>query len=119
MRQEASKFRHAFNGFIALIRSEPHFRFHLVAAVIVIAAGFYFDVSRGEWVALCLAIMAVLVAEAINTSIEHLTDVVHPEFHERAGKVKDIASASVLLAATGATVVGVVVFYDDVIGLFS
>ena len=52
----------------------------------------------------------VWVAEAINTSFEHLCDVVSPEFHASVQKSKDIAAGAVLICAIGTTVLGLLVF---------
>jgi diacylglycerol kinase len=59
--------------------------------------------------------MAVGITEALNTAIECLTDLVSPEFHPLAGKVKDISAGAVLIAAIGAAVVGAVIFVPKVI----
>lgn len=78
--------------------------------IAVIGAGFYFDISSMEWVALVLCIALVFAMEAVNTALEYLTDLVSPGFHPLAGKAKDAAAAAVLLAAAGAVVVGLVIF---------
>jgi len=52
----------------------------------------------------------VLALGAVNTALEYLTDLVSPDRHPLAGKAKDVAAAAVLLAATGAVVVGLIIF---------
>ena len=52
----------------------------------------------------------VLAAEAMNTALEYLTDLVSPEYHELAGKAKDAAAAAVLILAIAAAVIGFMVF---------
>jgi diacylglycerol kinase len=52
----------------------------------------------------------VWLAEALNTAIERLTDLVSPEFRPLAGEVKDLAAAAVLLSALGAVAVACAVF---------
>ena len=78
--------------------------------MVVTAAGWYFQITRQEWLALVLAMTLVLALEAVNTAIEYLTDLVSPEYHPLAGKAKDVAAAAVLIAAIGAVVVGAIVF---------
>ncbi len=51
-----------------------------------------------------------MVAEALNTSIEFLTDLVSPEWNDKAGQVKDLAAAGVLLSAITAIIIGIFVF---------
>jgi diacylglycerol kinase len=110
IRRQIDSFGYAFRGFWDLFRSEPNARFHAVAAVVVVAAGWYFDVERWEWAALALAMALVIALEAANTAIEYLTDLVSPDYHPLAGKAKDVAAAAVLIGAFGAVAVGVLVF---------
>ncbi len=110
VRKRISSFQYAFQGLSELFRSQPNARIHLLATCIVVALGCWFRISRMEWVALTICITLVLVLEAVNTALEYLTDLVSPEFHPLAGKVKDVAAAAVLLAAIGAATVGLLVF---------
>ena len=100
----------AFKGLKTLIVSENNARIHLVATAMVGIAGFYFDVSRQEWLWLLLAVVLVWLTEAMNTAIEKLVDLVSPEYHPLAGQVKDLTAAAVLITALFAlAVAGVVV----------
>ena len=83
---------------------------HLVATVLVVAAGAVLGVSHLEWVALVLAIASVWFAEALNTAFELLCDVTQPDFHPVVKKAKDVSAGAVLLAAIGAVVIGGLVF---------
>jgi len=68
-----------------------------------------------EWIVVVLCVAVVLSLEAMNTAIEHLTDLVSPGFHPLAGKTKDVAAAAVLLAAMGAVVVGLLIFLPKIL----
>lgn len=57
-----------------------------------------------------LCIGMVMSLEIINTSIEHLVNIVNPDFNEKAGKVKDLAAAAVLVASMIAAITGLLVF---------
>lgn len=103
-------FGFAISGLGFLIRSERNARIHVVVGLAVVFAGFYFEVSQTEWVLLSTAIILVLITEAINTAIELFADVMHPEFHEQIGRVKDLCAAAVLLSALYAVGVGIAVF---------
>jgi diacylglycerol kinase (ATP) len=105
---------HALDGIRTLLRDQHNAWIHALATVAVLAAGFYFYVSSTEWIALILAITIVWVAEALNTALEYLCDVVSPEFHPLVKKSKDIAAGAVLMAAMGAAAVGVIVFLPHV-----
>ena len=81
-----------------------------MATVLVVAAGALFRIAPAEWVLIVLAIACVWVAEALNTSIEFLVDLVSPEHHPPAAKAKDVAAGAVLAAAIGSAIIGGFVF---------
>lgn len=106
-----TSFKYAFSGIAKVFTSEFNFRFHSFAAISVIIVGFVFDITRTEWLFIILAIGIVLVAEAINSAIEKLVDLVSPQQNAKAGWVKDVAAGAVLIAAITAAVIGVLVFF--------
>lgn len=112
-------FVHAGRGCAALFRTERNALIHLLATVLVVAAGGVLRIERWEWCAIVLAIAIVLAAEAINTAVETLLDRIHPERHPEIGAAKDLAAGGVLLAAGGAAVVGAIVFGPRLIAAFS
>ena len=84
----------------------------------MIAAGLFFSVSTIEWCLLILAIAMVLCAEGMNTAIEFLTDLASPNFHELAGKTKDVAAGAVLISAIGAAIIGFIIFLPKIWAYF-
>lgn len=103
-------FRYAFQGVAGLFRSQPNTRIHLLSAALALTLGWFFSLSRPEWCLLALAIAMVFAAEAFNTALEYLTDLVSPEYNELAGKAKDAAAAAVLFSAMGAAAAGLALF---------
>lgn len=110
LRRRIDSFRYAFRGLADLFQSQPNARIHLVVACAVIVAGCGLRISRLEWLALIICMALVIALEAVNTALEHLTNLVSPDFHPLAGQVKDVAAAAVLVGAFGAVVVGLIVF---------
>lgn len=110
LKERLDSFRYAFKGIADLFRHTPNARIHLFVTICVIIAGFFFHITHIEWCILILCIALVLAAEAANTAIEYLTDLVSPDHHPLAGKTKDVAAAAVLLAAIGAAIVGLIIF---------
>ena len=112
-------FKNAFRGVFVFFTNYggAHALIHGVAAIVAISLGFYFSIQVMEWIAIGAVITLVLVAEIINSAIEQLTDLVHPEWHEKAGIVKDMAAGAVLLAAIFALITGLIIFYPYVIGM--
>ena len=100
-----ASFGHALRGLGVLLR-QPNAQLHVAAALGVTALGLALQVSALEWCALALAMALVLGAEALNTAIELVVDMVQPEWHALARDAKDVAAAGVLLCSVGAAVVG-------------
>ncbi|HFC09308.1 MAG TPA: diacylglycerol kinase family protein [Chloroflexi bacterium] len=102
-------FRHAFEGLGYLLHTQPNARIHAAATVGVVALGLWLRLEARSWALLAAAITVVWAAEAGNTALEALVDLVSPEVHPTAKAAKDTAAASVLLAASGAVVIGLLV----------
>jgi diacylglycerol kinase len=109
--REAASFACAFRGMASLLKSEVHARIHLAATIAVLVLGWWREISRGEWLAVLLAIGLVWVAEALNTAVEYVADLAHPDEHPEVKKLKDLAAAGVLFASVAALAVGLVVFW--------
>lgn len=99
-------FRFAFEGLAFMLRTQHNAWLHLIATLVVIAAGFFLQVRAGDWRWLVAAVTLVWLAEALNTAFEHLCDAVRPEFHISVKRAKDIAAAAVLICAIGAAAIG-------------
>lgn len=109
MRKRLLSFSHAFRG-IGFALSEPNFRIHLAAAAAAASLGWWLCLSPAEWCVVLLCFAAVMSAEAMNSAVEKLTDLVSPGHHELAGKVKDMAAGAVLISAIVAAAVGCIIF---------
>ena len=110
LRKRIQSFRYAFSGLWFVLKHEHNFRIHLLAAVVAVLAGFYFDISTYEWLAIILVITLVLSLEMVNSAIEKLADVVSPEKNEQIKVIKDMTAAAVLLAAMASLVVAALIF---------
>jgi diacylglycerol kinase (ATP) len=103
-------FNYAFEGVIHVLRTQRNMRIHFLIAVVVLAAAVVVGVTRFELIALLLAIAFVLIAEMINTAIEHTIDVATTSFDPMAKLAKDIAAGAVLIASVNAVGIGYLVF---------
>ncbi len=115
--ERAASFRHAIRGVLLVIRTQPNAWIHLVATLAVVIAGKLLNVSRGEWLALVIAIGLVWTAEALNTAIEFLADEISLERRERLGLAKDAGAGGVLLASIAAAIIGLIVFVPHLMAL--
>ncbi len=100
----------AFKGAYKLITTEHSVMVQFSLTVLLIIAGFYFEISREEWMMQILAFGLVLGIESLNTAVEKIADFIHPEFHDRIGFIKDIAAGAVMFAATAAIAVGLLIY---------
>ncbi|MFP6874263.1 MAG: diacylglycerol kinase family protein [Verrucomicrobiales bacterium] len=100
----------AFRGLAVLFCTQRNARVHLFFLVLAVACGFFFRISFIEWCLILLASGMVLAAEGLNTGLELLADVVHPERHPQVGRMKDMAAGAVLIAAITAVGVGIMIF---------
>ena len=104
-------FIYAGRGIYQLVRREQNARIHLLATVAVIIAGLFAGLNRYEWLGISIAVGMVWCAEAVNTAIEKLVDMVSPEHRPQAGLVKDVAAGGVLICAIMAIIIALLVFF--------
>lgn len=112
--KKRNRFSHAFRGLYVFFKTTRNLKIHLIIAVLVIVAGFYFSVSNYEWLALIFVITLVLVSEAFNTAIEIDMDLTSPQYHPFARDTKDVAAGAVLIAVVGAIIIGLIIFLPKI-----
>lgn len=100
----------ALKGAIKLATTEHSVMVQSSIAVLLVFAGFYFEISHEEWMFQTLAIGLVLAIEGLNTAVEKVADFIHPEFHEKIGFIKDIAAGAVFFAAITAIIIGCFIY---------
>ena len=108
-------FKHAFNGYLYAVRTQPNFRFHLLATLVVVLLGVYFSITPVEWLILVFTINTVLVAEMVNTSIEAMVDLITLEQRENAKIAKDVSAGLVLVSATLSVTVALIMFIPKIL----
>lgn len=95
-------FKDACNGFIHLLRTERNFKLEFSLIIMHLLFSLLLQFSYQDTAIVGLTLFLILGAEAFNTAIEKLCDVVQPEFDQRIGIIKDISAAAVLLTGIGA-----------------
>lgn len=114
-KKQLRSFGYAWKGIAGCVGKEQNLSFHLLATVVVVGAGIACDLSRMEWAAVILCIGMVIAAELFNTAIETLVDLVSPQRHPLAGRVKDVAAGAVLVCAITAAATGLFIFLPHLI----
>ncbi len=115
IRKRAKSFGYAFAGIRTLLHDEHNSRIHVAAMIIAIILGFVFDISATEWCVVALCCGGVLMAEAMNSAVEAIADLVSPEFHPLIKKAKDVGAAGVLMMAIAAATAGIIIFLPKLI----
>lgn len=114
-RKRLRSFGYAFEGIGRLLRDEHNSRIHVAIMIAVVAAGFAFGITAMEWCVVTICFGVVLMAEAMNSAVEAIADLVMPERHPLIKKAKDVAAAGVLMAAMASATAGLVIFLQYVI----
>lgn len=111
-------FKYAIEGIATAMRDQPNLVIQFCIAAIVLAAGYYFQISKAEWLIIALTIGFVITFELTNTAIEEIVDSFTDQVHPAAKKAKDIAAAAVLFAAITAVIVGIIIFLPYILAVF-
>lgn len=106
---------YALKGAIYLIRTEASIKIQVCITIAITIAGFYFDISNTEWMIQISMIGLVMSIEGVNTAIEYVADFIHPEHHEKIGRIKDISAGAVFLAAVTASIVAGFIYLPRII----
>lgn len=110
MKEFLKSFLFAFRGIRDAFREQRNLKVQVLITVVVIGAGFYFNITTIEWCLILMSVGLVIGLEILNTTVENLVDLVTQEWKPHIGKIKDMAAGAVLIASVIALVVGVIVF---------
>lgn len=87
----------SFAGFKAAWKHEEAFRQEVLVFLIATPVAFWLGENKIEIALLIASIVMILVVELLNSAVEAVVDRVGVEYHELAGRAKDICSAAVML----------------------
>ncbi|MGY0372400.1 diacylglycerol kinase [Clostridium sp. JNZ J1-5] len=105
-------FNYAIEGMIYTVRTQRNMKIHMVSALIVLSACFFYDLSKLELLILTITITMVLVCEMINTAVECAIDATTNYYHPLAKIAKNVAAGAVLITAINSVLVGYIIFWD-------
>ena len=118
LRGRLRSMKFAMKGLWLLLTTEDSIKAQFFTGILVVVAGFYFDVSAIEFMIQLLAIALVLVAEAANTAVEKMADFVHPEYHKKIGFIKDVAAGAPAFAAIFSLIIATIIYGPKILELF-
>jgi diacylglycerol kinase (ATP) len=87
----------SIKGLRAAWQHEASFRLEGYLFIAMFPLGLWLGHGAIEKALLCGSLVLVLSMELANSAVEAVVDKVSPEFHELAGRAKDMGSAAVLL----------------------
>ncbi|RUA29678.1 MAG: diacylglycerol kinase family protein [Bacteroidetes bacterium] len=108
--ERIKSFSYAFKGLAAMMHHQHNFYIHITLTVIALTLAYILDITKTELLFIIVAIGMVLSAEIFNTAIEKLTNLVQPNHDPKAGIIKDLAAAAVLITAICALIIGLIIF---------
>lgn len=101
----------AIDGIIYAVKTQRHMRYHLFAALAALILSLVLNISRTDFILLCMAIVLVIAAELLNTAIEATVDMISDAYHPLAKRAKDVAAGGVLVASIGALTLAYLILY--------
>lgn len=110
MQRHTISFKHALDGVVTALRTQPNFKVHLSLALIAVVIGFLRHLDFTQWAILSIVIALGLAIELINTAIEFAVDLITEERRLLAQYAKDVSAAAMLVYALGAIIVAIWLF---------
>jgi diacylglycerol kinase (ATP) len=103
---------YALKGLKDLIKTESSFKIELIITIILLPIIVFIDASLTNKALMFITLMGMLLAEATNSAIERVVDLVTLEHHHMAGRAKDMGSAIVFLSIFIFVITWVIVLID-------
>lgn len=111
-------FGYAFAGIKTNLAKERNLLIHVCFMLLVIVAGFLFQISMTEWL-ICIILFGIVISlELVNTAIETVVDICMPDINPKAKLAKDTAAGAVLVVAISSAIIGLIIFIPKIIGLW-
>lgn len=88
---------YSLQGLKSAYRNEAAFRQECWLVLLLLPVALIWDVGLVPRLLLVGSLVLVLVVELLNSAVEAVVDKASPEYHELAGRAKDMGSAAVLL----------------------
>ena len=110
LHSRAHSFRYAFAGWWFVIHTQKNAWIHAAVSLAVILVSLWLRLEARDWAVIIIAIAMVWAAEFINTSLEAVVDLASQHQQNHLARVgKDVGAAAVLIAATSAALIGLLI----------
>lgn len=118
LKKHTISFKHAFDGLIWSLKTQPNYQIHFFLSTISVIAGFYLKISYQEFLIILFLITVGLVIETINTGLEQTTDAIDKKIREDIKIAKDVSAAAMLIFAIGSSLIAGIIFLPRIFKLF-
>jgi len=103
---------YALKGLVDLIRTETSFKIEMLITIVLLPVIIFIDTTLVYKALMFITLIGMLIAEATNSAIERVVDLVTLEHHIMAGRAKDVGSSIVFLSIFVFIVVWTIVLMD-------
>ena len=118
MKNFLKSFIYAFRGILAGFKNQRNIWVQLTLGVCAIGCAFLLKLPVEQLCILFIVCFLVIASELFNTAIEKTVDMISPEIHPDAGKIKDISAGAVLVLAILSVFIGGLLFIPPILRLF-
>jgi len=105
---------YAIKGLMDIIKTETSFKIELALLIPIIVIIYLLDIGNIEKILLFVSYFFILIAEAINSAIERVVDLVTLEYHEMARQAKDVGSTIVFLTIVQAIFIWLYIIFTTI-----
>ena len=101
----------AISGMFFLLKNEDSIKLQSLFFLLFIFLGYYFEITKNEWIIHIILIGFILTAEALNTVAEKICDFINPKYDDRIKLIKDISAGAVSFAVISSLIVLIIIYY--------
>lgn len=106
-----------FNGIKYCVQKDKTCRGKCIIATIVITITLLLGITQAKLFIVIMLCGINIALEMVNAAFENIVDLVHPEYSEIAGLIKDIASGAVQIMCFVAIIIGFSIFIPELLTL--
>ncbi len=101
----------AISGMFFLLKNEDSIKVQSLFFLLFIFLGYYFEITKNEWIIHIILIGFILTAEALNTVAEKICDFINPKHDDRIKLIKDISAGAVSFAVISSLIILIIIYY--------
>ena len=100
----------ALSGMFFLLKNEDSIKVQSLFFLLFIFLGYYFEITKNEWIIHIILIGFILTTEALNTVAEKICDYINPKYDDRIKLIKDISAGAVSFAVISSLIVLIIIY---------